>query len=133
MLFSTGSSSSTLKEDQPGSLLTLAEFLHYPSCTLQDHATDDGIVSTGNSSNTKQNTADFNMIQVTEGDLYGLQDVTNLKDTENNMNLIEEVIPESGNSCSCWAMSEDNSPVSKKFPAVDYISLQMEQIYGSDL
>ena len=115
-----------MEKDSHGSLLTLAEFLNYPSCTLSHHTTDDRVVSDDSTSDTEQKSMDFNLIQEMKIERTGMN-VSDLKDTDKDIYLFGEAGLQPANSCSQCTKSRDQSPISVKASLADYISLQIEE------
>ena len=113
------------EKDYHGSLLTLTEFLHFPSCATLHHTVDDRAVSDDATSDTKQEMEDFSSIQEMKAELNGV-DVSDWKDPNKGTSSFGEVGLQPGTSCSACMKSSGQSPIPVKVPIADYITIQIE-------
>ena len=89
-VITTDGQSIPLEADCHGSLLTITEFLHYPSCVLLHSRTDNLAVCEDSNSDTKQKSVDFTSIQEMKTEVNGV-DVSDMKETDKEICLFGAV------------------------------------------
>lgn len=105
-VITTDGQSIALDADCHGSLLTITDFLQYPSCVLLHSHTDNLAVSEGSNSETMQKSVDFTSIQKIKTGVNGVN-VSDMKETDKEICLFGAVSCYPDTNFSSYAKSSD--------------------------